>query len=43
MDDRKSLVPIDFEEFDYVIAIQINIFEKNGESMTSFPPEVGGI
>ena len=40
MDDRKSLVPVNFKEFDFVIAIHLTV-SFYGEVLHKFPPEVG--
>ena len=42
MDERKALVPIEFEQFDYVLAVHVTIIGKKG-IFQSFPPEVGSI
>ena len=42
MDERKYHVPINFEDFDYVIAVDFIIFHDY-EFLDSLPPQVGSI
>ena len=52
MDDRNSLLPMSFKEFDYVIAIYLEVYKNNdkdpdadaddkNEFWNEYPPEVG--
>ena len=44
IDGRNSLVPIDFEKFDYLIAVQVTVVDSLVKKwQQGLPPEVGSI